>query len=316
MVSTPFFVFLEVEMKLGPKLALNVLLAALALAGANAALAFVALDGGDCVPNQFLIPAGINTCASQNFFARRTGGLSVLPVFSADGTRVSGTLDDERFAFTTGSTAFIRGSADLATGQLRAQANSIEGTSVLESAIRVDFGDTVTLHGSSDADGIFDGLYTFTMGLTVHGNRATDFTNSQSFIRQSLVEITGRRADSPFDSSRGCDNFLLSRDIFAGDGDLIDMTVAVTCTLPSIFLFSAELSSGRVNDGFFDAGNTAQFFFDFPSGVTFTSESGVLLSSVSDGTPSDGTPSGVGEPPVIPLVLLGGIAMFLSRRHG
>lgn len=273
---------------------------ALMVVGLPSANASVFMDGGTCVPGTIFN----NTCLQSNFYSNQPGGLTLVPIISADGNGISGTLDDGRFAFTTGSTAFLTGSADLATGQLKVQANSIEGTSHLFAALRTAMGDTVHLSGPTDADGTADGLYTITLNLDVHAVRTTDFTDPQSIIFQSFVDVTLLR-----DSSHIlCDNGQLLPNVSSGLGDIINKTVSVQCAVPADFLFSVELGSGRVSDGFFDAGSTATLSFGLPIGVTFTSDSGVLLSQAT--TPGGSAP----EPATLALFGIGLASLGFSRR--
>lgn len=268
--------------------------------GMPSANAFLFMDGGTCIPGTIFN----NTCLQSNFYSSQPGGLTVIPVISADGNSISGTLDDQRFAFTTGSTAFLTGSANLATGQLKVQANSIEGTSHLFAALRTAMGDTVHLSGPTDADGIADGLYTITLDLHVHAIRTTDFTDPQSIIFQSFIDVTLLR-----DSSHVlCENpNPLLPNVSGGVGDIINETVSVQCAVPANFLFSVELASGRVSDGFFDAGSTATLSLGLPTGVTFTSDSGVLLSEVN--TPGGSAP----EPATLALLGIGLAGLGFSR---
>ncbi len=198
----------------------------------------------------------------------------------------------------------MRGSGDLATGELHVVANSIEGTSHLGGAMRVAIGDTVHLH-MFDAFGVdaLIGSVPVTAGLTVHANRATDFTNASSFIRESYGEVwvSGGGAS--------CDNAQLFADLFGGNSDTINTTVSISCILPRDFSFAATLASGRVSDGFFDAGSTAQLYFTLPEGITFTSDSGVLLSQ------APGAASSVPEPTTLALFGLGLAGLGFSRRR-
>src|SRR5437763_1135159 len=124
-------------------LGLAVWFTSIAAGRAQADPIFLSIDGGTCVPRFFF---GINDCVNRNFYAHR-GGVDIVNTFSNDFTRIDGILDDERFLFTTGSTAFGRASADLSTGELKVEVNSIEGTSILAAAVRPAMGDTLHLVG-------------------------------------------------------------------------------------------------------------------------------------------------------------------------
>ena len=254
----------------------------------KSAQAAVFMDGGTCVPNTLFG----NNCLFSNFYANQPGGLSLLPVESNGGTRISGTLSDDRFRFTTGSVAFLDGSADLATGEIKIQANSVLGTTDLFAALRATISDSVHLTGSTAADGLDDGLYSVTVGWTVDGNRTTDFTNPASIIFNSLISLS---LNMPV-SGEICSDDILMPNLSAGDAENFSETVELNCAVPADFRFFASLASGRVNDGFFDAGSTAQLYINLPPGVTFTSGSGVLLSQVDSvpGIPEPGTSTLIG----------------------
>jgi hypothetical protein len=210
--------------------------------------------------------------------------LAIIPQTSNNGTRIDGEVDDGRYVFTTGTSGYGKASADLATGQLKVLANSIEGTSRMVTAVRTAFGDGIHLSGSTDADGIADGLYTIGMDLSVHGNRATDFTNLGSFIL-----FGGTSLDMQYNSTSCADDRAFPN-LSGGNGDIIDTVLHVSCTVPADFSFRAVLTSGYISDGFFVFGSTANLSLELPAGVSYTSDSGVLLTqSVTQPVPLPAT---------------------------
>jgi len=233
----------------------------------------VGIDGATCVPGTY---SGFNiNCTNLTYYnyGAYYGGLAILPQISNNGTRVDGVVDDSRYAFTTGTSGYGKASADLATGQLKVTANSIEGTSNMVTAVRTWFGDGIHLTGPTDADGTADGFYTIDMSLSVHGNRATDFTNAQSFVLSSYADLSVGYAGM----LTACENGPLFPNLSAGNADAIDTVLHVSCTVPADFNFSATLASGHINDGFFDFGSTANLSLQLPTGVSYASDSGVLL---------------------------------------
>jgi hypothetical protein len=212
------------------------------------------------------------------------GGLSIDDATSISGSR-SGAL---------GSTA--TGSADLGQGTLRAYADANDPANTI--GAWVDFGDTITVLGLLAPT-------TVTLQMRVHGT-LSDIARASARLQVGdsltctdvVCGLVAGIVDDDYDFWEPPDSFLE-----------VDQVLSVSRQVGpgnATFAFYADLIiSANGPTGVSDFGNTATMNLILPSGLSFTSGSGVFLTA----------PSSVPEPGALGLVLMGLGALLVGRRR-
>ena len=271
----------------------------------------VNLTGGSCVTHS---PVGCDPSGPMiNTFTPNPNDPS------APFIAVSGTLDDSRYVFINGASGFIRGSADLRTGDLELFARSV-GSAVLGAQVQMK--DTISLSPG----------YTYTFVFDGHGLVTLDpFASPGSSFVNVFPSLTVVNAHTGI----GCGPMTTIG--LAANGSIPETTstagsnfeLTVTCDLdpshsptdgllagilddplnPKIPLkFTAKLGDDftSIRDATFDFGDPL-ITINGPAGFTFTSGSGVFLTATQ---PTSAAP----EPGSLLLLSIALAGLGFSRR--
>jgi hypothetical protein len=236
---------------------------------------------------------------------------------------VSGTLDDGRYVFINGASGFIKGSADLRTGELKLFARSIGSSFV---SAQVSMMETISLSPGSTYTFVFDaqGLVTLNgfaspgssfvsvfPSLTVvngHTGIGCGPMTTSGLAPNGTIPETTSTAGSNFELSVTCD---LDPSHSPPDGLLAGiLDDPLNPKIPLRFtawLGGTSLStSGSIQDATFDFGDPL-ITIRGPTGFTFTSSSGVFLSAAQPVSPAP-------EPSSILLLGIALAGLGFSRR--
>jgi len=185
------------------------------------------------------------------------------------------------------------GSASLTDGALRALADaSSSGTSTVTSW--VDFGDTITINGVTAPTAV-----TVQMHVTGTISGTVPFVSAQLFVGDSfsctsaVCQVVGFTLDQGQWNASGAVD------------DILSIQVTVTPTDHSFVFLGRLIAEANPPDGLADFENTGQLSLILPNGLSFSSASGVLLTSVSN----------VPEPGTLALLGLGLAGLAASRRR-
>lgn len=239
-------------------------------------------------------------------------------IFASD-SAASGSAVVEPFSGISLGTSSSSASASLATGELKAFAstrgvqtlasgyavNAASATASMRDVVRVT-GDiaagsflafTISYHGALSVDRTVSQLgdiSTSTNGAFTFSAFAINGAGSTRSVQQLLVD-----GSCAAFSGRGCVSGSTVDDEFR-------VAIPISNTARNVF-FEFSLQATSLGNAAADFGHTAGLSLDLPTGLDFTSDSGVLLSA----------PAAVPLPMSLPLLMLGlaGLGARVTRRH-
>ena len=205
-------------------------------------------------------------------------------------TNVTSTQQTDRQPVSASASVAIAGasasaSANLAQGTLRIFSTAETGSNPRTSESLAELQDQLTFFSAPGGPSLF----TVTFGVNVHGVITPGGLNGAGFASVSL------KLGAPTGGM-----------IFSAPGTYSEIvSITTTVTAGQLLNLDATLSTGLVANGrTVDFSNTATAFLILPTGVTFTSQSGVFLTQ---------TPTAVPEPATI-LLLGSGLAGTAAKR--
>jgi len=190
-------------------------------------------------------------------------------------TLPSGTHIENGIAF-QGSAA--SGLADLATGTLRARAQSANDSIGIATTATSVLGDTVTFSGGFGQTAFLE--YRFQGSITEASNPIVNVSSGGLVVYVANTTAGSSQTDGLALATPGGCGVLTFANLGCYEGASIDLRGSIPFELqPGDFYFLNFLSASASSGDLVDFGNSAHFSLRLPDGVTYTSQTGEFLTA-------------------------------------